>query len=310
MIENDIISCKYSAFNTSILFLIFNRMDTTKRVFEEIRKARPPKLYIACDGARKQIENEVNEVKTIREYVLSNIDWNCEVKTLFRNENLGCKVAVNNAIDWFFEHEEQGIILEDDCLPSQSFFWFCEELLNFYNNDLRVFLISGFNKQNTWNEYEASYFFSNLGGIWGWASWRDRWQHQDLSMSDLEDFVKAKNFEKLLGKKVGSKRKSDISYAKQSSIQAWDYQWGYARHKNNGLCCVPKVSLIENIGFDQRATHTTAYEGIRVKNHALDFPVIHNNFFIPDRKYDQKFLFDPQYSHFNRLKRRIKRLLQ
>jgi len=294
--------------NTAVLFLIFNRMDTTKRVFEAIRQAKPPRLYVACDGARKHNVNEANEVEAIRQYVLNHIDWNCEVKTLFRDENLGCKVAVNSAIDWFFEHEEQGIILEDDCLPSQSFFWFCEKLLNFYKNDLRVFLISGFNKQNTWNKYEASYFFSNLGGIWGWASWRDRWKYQDLKMPDLENFIKGRNFEKILGKKAGKKRRNEVLLAKSFNSQAWDYQWAYARIKNNGLACVPCSSLIKNIGFGPNATHTFYEPNVEVNLHDLKHPIIYNNFFVPDKVYDDKFILEKPRLMF-RITRKIRRII-
>ena len=121
--------------NTAVLFLVFNRLKTTKQVFKAIRKAKPPRLYIAADGARIDQKDESKKVIEVREYISSNIDWECEVKTLFRERNHGCKLAVSEAIDWFFENEEMGIILEDDCLPSQSFFWFCEELLEKFKND-------------------------------------------------------------------------------------------------------------------------------------------------------------------------------
>ncbi len=113
--------------NTAVLFLVFNRLDVTKQVFGAIKQAKPPRLYIAADGARETKDGEELKVEEVRDFILSNIDWECEVKTLFRENNFGCKYAVSGAIDWFFENEEMGIILEDDCLPSQSFFWFCEE---------------------------------------------------------------------------------------------------------------------------------------------------------------------------------------
>ena len=122
--------------NTAVLFLVFNRLDTTKQVFEAIQQAKPPRLYVAADGARELKEGEAEIVKAVREFVIQNIDWECEVKTLFREQNHGCKMAVSGAIDWFFANEEKGIILEDDCLPSQSFFWFCEELLYKYKDDM------------------------------------------------------------------------------------------------------------------------------------------------------------------------------
>ena len=124
--------------NTAVLFLVFNRLDTTKQVFEAIRQAKPPRLYIAADGVREAKDGEDEKVKAVRDYITSNIDWECEVKTLFREQNFGCKMAVSGAIDWFFQNEEMGIILEDDCLPSQSFFWFCQDLLEKYKNDTRV----------------------------------------------------------------------------------------------------------------------------------------------------------------------------
>ena len=110
--------------NTAVLFLVFNRLDTTKQVFEAIREAKPPRLYIAADGARETKAGEAEKVTAVRDFILKNIDWECDIKTLFREENLGCKYAVSGAIDWFFDNEEMGIILEDDCLPSQSFFGF------------------------------------------------------------------------------------------------------------------------------------------------------------------------------------------
>ena len=122
---------------TAVLFLVFNRPDTTAQVFEVIRQARPPRLYIAADGARPNRADEPELIARVRE-IATAVDWPCEVRTLFREENLGCKHAVSGGITWFFEHEEQGIILEDDCLPSQSFFWFCEELLEKYKDDKRV----------------------------------------------------------------------------------------------------------------------------------------------------------------------------
>ncbi|MFP4332877.1 MAG: hypothetical protein ACLFQJ_06210, partial [Campylobacterales bacterium] len=142
---------------TAVLFLVFNRLDTTKQVFEAIRQAKPPRLYVAADGAREAKEGEDQKVKAIREYILQHIDWDCEVKTLFREKNLGCKIAVSSAITWFFENEEMGIILEDDCLPSQSFFWFCEELLERYKDDMRIMMVSGYNKVQRYNQ-QNSYF--------------------------------------------------------------------------------------------------------------------------------------------------------
>jgi len=276
--------------NTAVLFLVFNRLNTTEQVFEAIREAKPPRLYIAADGARPNIEGEAEKIEAVRDYIMQNIDWECEVKTLFRDENLGCKYAVSDAITWFFENEAQGIILEDDCLPSQSFFWYCEDLLEQYKNDQRIFLISGYNKQNQWKIEDESYFFSNYGGIWGWASWSRAWKHYDVDMKDIHEFMRKNNFVNLLGKRQGLQRQKMIfDSIIIKDINSWAYQWGYARHKNNGLACVPSMSLIENIGFGEDATNTSGVNTDNVSKHEISFPIKENRFVIPDRFYDDNF---------------------
>ena len=279
--------------NTPVLFLVFNRPETTKLVFEEIKKAKPPRLYIAADGPRGDKSGEAEKVKQVREYVMGNVDWDCELRTLFRDENLGCKYAVSSAIDWFFENEEMGIILEDDCLPSQSFFWFCEELLERYKDDERIFIISGYNKQSTWNDEKYDYFFSHFGGIWGWASWRRAWNHYDINMPDIQEFIDIGHFENLLGNKVGIARKKDILNVIREKIDTWDYQWGYARHKNSAMACVPSKSLIENIGFGSDSTHTNGVNNDGVTKHDISFPLDKNNFIVADSVYDENSISNP-----------------
>ena len=135
-----------SSKKTAVLFLVFNRPDTTIKVFEKIREAKPSRLYVAADGPREGYSDEKKKVMKVRK-IATNVDWPCEVKTLFRDKNLGCKKGVGTAIKWFFEHEEQGIILEDDCLPDPSFFRFCEELLEEYRHNTKIMLVSGQNLQ-------------------------------------------------------------------------------------------------------------------------------------------------------------------
>lgn len=289
--------------DTAVLFLIFNRPNTTQQVFRAIHKAKPPRLYIAADGPRKGHKNDIARCNKVRE-IATNIDWECEVRTLFRNNNQGCKLAVNSAIDWFFENESQGIILEDDCLPSQSFFWYCEDLLNKFKNDNRIFIISGYNKQNQWAVKGSSYFYSNFGGIWGWASWRRAWTHNELAMTDLDKYIMQDKFTHLLGKKVGAMRQREIENVKKYNINTWAYPWAYTRHKNGGLACVPTKSLIKNIGFGNDATHTISPSSEKVEQHEIGFPLLSNDFFIADAKYDQNFISKP--SLLNRILKRIR----
>src|SRR3989304_2636082 len=150
-----------------VLFLTFNRPEETKRVFEEIKKAKPKQLFIASDGPRESRPEEKIVITELRAHLLKNIDWRCKIKTLFRDKNFGCRKSVSGAIDWFFSHVEKGVILEDDCLPSQSFFRFCQELLERYKDDKRIMQISGTNVEGI-SKIEESYFFSRTYNVWGW----------------------------------------------------------------------------------------------------------------------------------------------
>jgi hypothetical protein len=236
---------------------------------------------------------EFEKVEKVRDTV-SKIDWPCDVKTLYREKNLGCGIAVSTAISWFFQHEEQGIILEDDCLPSQSFFWYCDELLEVYSKDERIFIISGYNKQQKWKQLENDYFFSNLGGIWGWATWRRAWQNFKLDMTGLEKISKSKYFIDIMGRKLGKRRVKELVQAKylieEGKIDSWGYPWALSRHLKNGLACVPSVSLIENIGFGTDSTHTKTAHLKPIVAMELTKPLKINLEIVPDKSYDLKFI--------------------
>lgn len=283
-------------FKTPVLLLIFNRLDTTTQVFDSIRQAKPPMLYIAADGPRESVKDEKERVNAVREYVTANVDWDCEVKTLFREKNLGCKIAVSSAIDWFFENEEMGIIIEDDCLPSQSFFWFCERMLNDYKDDDRVMMVSGTNYfLDIRNEVKNDYFFSRHFTIWGWATWRRSWNKYDVKMptwrtdvqpEDLQSFSNrtyvVKHFEKMF----------DLIYS--NSLNTWDIQWVYTCLFNYGLCLTPSINMIHNIGVD--GTHTTGdvTDSHFLKSHDFaDISKIQTNPLIfPNEYYDGKLHFE------------------
>ena len=166
---------------TPILFIIFNRKEVALTALAAIKKSRPKRLYISGDGARAHIPEETLKVAHTRKAILEAIDWDCEVMTLFQEKNLGCGPGVYTAINWFFEHEEQGIILEDDCVASDSFFPFCETLLEKFKWDERIGLISGFNQVGS-IPVADSYCFSKYAVCWGWATWRRAWKNMDYEM--------------------------------------------------------------------------------------------------------------------------------
>lgn len=241
----------------AVLFLIFNRPDTTIRVFETIRQAKPPRLYVAADGPRKDKIGEKEKCEEVRS-IIKKVDWDCEVKTLFREDNLGCGKAVSQAITWFFDQEEEGIILEDDVLPHSDFFPYCEELLERYKNVEQVRFISGRNHFYGERVNNDSYFFSSINHVWGWAAWRRTWKLYDYDLKNISmrNFAKSLSYYGYCGETVNY-WKWIYTLQKKHIINTWDYQMTIALLHNNSLCIIPNSNLIENIGFGDSATHTT-----------------------------------------------------
>jgi hypothetical protein len=241
---------------TPILFLIFNRPDVTQTVFDAIRKVKPAYLYVAADGPRANRPDDLQLCKTTRS-IIDQIDWDCKVKTLFRIDNMGCGKAVSEAITWFFDHEEEGIILEDDCLPNESFFYLCGSLLEKYRNEDKVMHIGGSCFQDKTYLNKNSYYFSSYIHIWGWATWKRAWKLYAYSIDPNAN----SNFFDSLKKRFPDKyefnfwKKSFEDMAK-NAIDTWDIQWSYCIYKNNGLGITPKINLVSNIGFGADATHT------------------------------------------------------
>ena len=245
-----------NSLKTAVLFLLFNRPDTTRHVFEKISQIKPQRLYVASDGPREGIDGEIEKITKARE-IATKVDWPCEVKTLFRDNNLGCKIGVSTAITWFFEHEEQGIILEDDCVPHLDFFAFCENLLEHHAKDERVSIISGNNFQNGKWRGDTSYYFSKYNHIWGWASWRRAWKYYQGDIKFWPEWSNSKAWLNYMPDKVERKdwkKIFDQVYAGQ--IDSWAYPWTASIWYKNGLTATPNVNLVSNIGFGKDATHT------------------------------------------------------
>lgn len=301
--------------NFAVLFLIFNRPDTTKQVFEAIRQARPAKLFVAADGPRSNRPEESDACRQARA-VVNQVDWDCKVHTLFRENNLGCKAAVSSAISWFFDHVEEGIILEDDCLPDQSFFSFCRELLEKYRHDSRVMHIAGHNFQFGRPVGTGSYYFSQLCHIWGWASWRRVWASYDPDMRDLPEFSSQGAFDRVFRSQDMRTYYSFVfDQVYRGRINTWDHQLAYTILKNNGLCIIPNVNLVENIGFTS-GTHTSLdqfsfFKKLAVRNlyrklmsnrkQAVNLPLVHPDFMVTAYDADRRYFRDIVYFFFMRL---------
>lgn len=272
-----------------VLFLVFKRPDTTAQVMEAIRQARPPRLYVAADGPRKDRPGETEPCAEARR-IATAVDWPCEVKTLFRNRNLGCGISVSEAITWFFENEEEGIILEDDCVPSNSFFRYCAELLDKYREDERVMCISGNNFQGR-QVTPYSYYFSRYMHSWGWASWRRAWKLYDFRMSLWPEFRNSGGLRAWSGGDAAFERYWEMIFndMAEGKIDTWDYQWLFACWSHGGLTCLPEKNLVRNIGFGKDATHTKDKNasGANLPYEELDFPLRHPPVFVRSVEADQ-----------------------
>ncbi len=244
-------------FDIPVLMLVFNRPAETQRVFDAVKAAKPSRLYVAADGARAHKATD-KELSNQTRAIFKQINWPCELKTLYREQNLGCGPAVSAAITWFFEQEEMGIILEDDCLPAPDFFGFCETMLNYYKNDEQVMQVCGSNFQRGIVRGDASYYFSMHSFIWGWATWRRAWKYYDFNLHNIET-DKALNLDYYTSNK-GLKRywKQTFLYSKKHVFNTWDYQWGLTILKHKGCSLVPNVNLITNIGNTDNSAHGSA----------------------------------------------------
>lgn len=276
--------------NTPILFLLFNRPNETGAVFDVLKVIKPKYLYVACDGPRKNIGGDAEKVDKTRK-ILDQINWACELKTLYRDANLGCKIAVSEAINWFFENVEEGIILEDDCVPDITFFGYCSELLQFYRDDKRIMHISGLNFLSGPLDLQPntdSYLFSKYPAVWGWATWRRAWELYDV---DIVNWPRAKeqglHFNFCFNKSEVTIREAQFDNVYNNQIDTWDYQWVYCVSMNNGLCITPNTNLISNIGFNDNATHTFVLDNrsnLPVGSVAL--PLTHPIHLVPDYNRD------------------------
>lgn len=292
-------------FNTPVLFLIFNRPDTTQLVFEKIREIQPKQLFIAADGPRMDKPGEAEICLETRNWVLQHIDWDCEVKTRFNEINLGCGKNVSGAITWFFDNVEEGIILEDDCVPSINFFSFCECLLEKYRYHENVFMIGGTNHQKK-KRGNASYYFSAYGHIWGWATWRKAWRKYSYFLDVIDDDTIKKDLLYYF------KTKPEIEYwystfkmMKENPIDTWDYQWYITLFHNKARNIIPNVNLVTNIGFTLDATHTKCFiEGISNKPVKSLGKITHPKKIIINRKADLYTFYNTDLMHHRKPSRK------
>jgi hypothetical protein len=274
------------AFSTPIGFLIFNRPDVTEQVFAAIAKIKPEQLFVIADGPRSPDDYEkCQKTRTI----IEKVDWDCDLKTNFSDVNLGCGWREASGFDWVFSHVEEAIFLEDDTLPSQSFFHYCQALLERYRDDERIMHINGDNSLGQVRN-QHSYFFSKYVHGWGWASWRRAWKHYDYSMKTWPDFKASGLLEQICDNPYELKFWTtvfDQMHADPKVIDTWDYQWAYACFSQHGLAIEPNYNFISNIGFQHPDAVHTIYDSPRAKLATAEISEIsHPPFVVRDREAD------------------------
>jgi len=274
----------------ALLFLVFNRPDQTAAVFEAIRQARPSKLYVAADGPRENRSEDIELCAAVRQ-IATNIDWPCDLHTLLRPTNLGCRAAVTDALDWFFGIEPEGLVLEDDCLPEPSFFPYALELLERYRHDERIMCVAGTKPVDAAMDGAASYFLSIYNMCWGWASWRRAWMLNDPSLTHLDEFLAIRAFPGQAQSSAVSRRWEErFRQVRDHGLDSWATVWTFACWANAGLTCVPRSNLVRNIGFGPDATHlrdrASAFADLH--HEPLEFPLRHPSVIAPDYRYDEQ----------------------
>lgn len=297
-------------FTTPILLIAFNRPDITQRVFDEIKKIKPKQFFMSVDGPRDTKPGEDVLCQTTRD-IVKQVDWDCEIKTYFPEKNAGIQGIHSGptmAINWFFEHVEEGIIFEDDCLPDPSFFQFCQEMLEKYRTNEKIMHISGDNFQFGAKRGDASYYFSIIPSTWGWATWRRAWKHFDPLLKSFPKFRDENKISTIIQEKDAQRVWLD-TFRKEyyGEWKTWDYEWIYSIWSHGGLSIIPNVNLISNIGFGTQATHTFSKESkfADIPTENIQFPLIHPEEIQPNDEAD-RFIFETQFANTKPLKRKIK----
>jgi hypothetical protein len=302
--------------DTPLLLIAWRRPHTLRQVIDAIRPVAPTRLYVACDGPNPERPGEAEKVAATRAVIEHEIDWPCQIERLYFDVNQGCSVGPIRAITWFFEQVEEGIILEDDCVPHPDFFPYCTTLLERYRHDTRVWCISGNNFQNGQWRGDGSYYFSRYTHCWGWASWRRCWQQYDAGLSQWP----ALRISGLLGTIFEDQLEPEYwsaiwqrTHEKGVPITWWDYQWMFACLANSGLTALPNRNLVSNVGFGPDGTHTTGVADPTVADQGLG-ELMHPSFVLRDGVAD-RFTFSsvfagPKTSHRAAIITRIKRKLK
>lgn len=275
-----------------VAIIVFNRPDCTARLLRTLRNVRPKHILVIADGPRADVPTDFDRCSQTRVEIERLIDWDCRLDKNYSDINLGCKRRPETGIDWVFDQVEEAIILEDDCLPSDSFFSFCELLLSKYRHDERVMMISGYCFFDQLGQHAQSYHYSYLASTWGWATWRRAWRLNDPFLSNWAAAIETNLIERLFPEPIHAKFWYDVfsRILEERLSDAWDYQWQLTCWLNNGYRIFPAVSLIKNIGHGKDATHTFAQNIYENELREISFPLIPPGAMVPIRNVERQIM--------------------
>lgn len=283
-----------------VLIIIFNRPDKVRSLMKALEKVRPTRLFISADSPRPNRPEDIGNCAESRR-IATEVSWPCEIKTNFSDTNLGCKLGVSSAITWFFSHVEEGIILEDDCIPNETFFQYVGDLLEKYNDAENVMHISGTTllDRSDVSSPELSYHFSHIAHVWGWATWRRAWDKFDLNMPALDSEGTKTALSTNFNKRSHARFWLDLfRHVRDKGIDTWDAQWSYSILRSGGLSITPNMNMIQNIGFGTDATHTKESGKDLPNARQMKFPLNHPKIIEADRLADERLMYkvyDPKF---------------
>lgn len=288
-----------------VMVYIWIRPELQRRQFEVIKKARPSKLFLVSDGGRN--EKEWNAIRQNREMYDTEVDWNCEVHKLYKEKNYGTYFLMREVGHFVFDNVDRAITMEDDILPSISFFRYCAELLETYKDDERICMICGFNHVGVSQDTPYDYLFARKGSIWGTAIWKRTWNRyleygfrdDPYSLALLNDNLR---YDKYFKKAVNSYAKSDV-YEGHTPGEEFFCQFCVCAHHQ--LYIIPKKNLISNIGVTKDSWHSSELKlvprGLRKvynsRTYTVQFPLKHPQYIIPDLQYERKRNWIMNYNH-------------
>lgn len=278
--------------NIPVMICTFTRLDSVKKVLESVSRVKPPRLYLVSDGPRENHPDDKEKIDAVHDYIESHIDWDCEIFKNYAEKNLGCGRRMPTGVSWVFEHEDKAIFFEDDCVADLSFYKYAQELLEKYENNEEVFLISGNNQMAYIDTMEDSYGFSKQADIWGWASWKRAWDKYDWDIKSWPDNRNNPCWKKYYTQKTRWFFAAQWDLLLKHGYDAWDYQFTYCLGVNNAYCIIPKVNMVANEGFNNDgSTHTSKQpEWMDQTSKAMDFPMKHPKEVVWCEKYDSEFM--------------------